>query len=68
MPNKLILSDEALEDLHYLENDPGQFRILKAVRKTLGLIETNLKHPSLNTHEYTKLMGKDGEKVFGAYA
>ena len=42
---------------------------MKAVRKTLGLMETgNLRHPGLNTHEYTSLKGANGEKVFEAYA
>ncbi|MGH7318725.1 MAG: hypothetical protein ACRELA_03735 [Candidatus Rokuibacteriota bacterium] len=31
-------------------------------------MQTNLKHPSLNTHEYTSLRGANGEKVFEAYA
>jgi len=42
--------------------------VLQAVRKTLGLIETNLRHSSLNTHEFTSLKGPNGEKVFEAYA
>jgi hypothetical protein len=40
---------------------------LKTVRKTLGFMETNLRHPSLNTHEFTSLKGPNGEKVFEAY-
>lgn len=31
-------------------------------------IETNLRHPSLNTHEFRSLKGPNGEKVFEAYA
>jgi hypothetical protein len=30
-------------------------------------METNLKHPSLQTHEYTSLKGKNDEKVFESY-
>lgn len=41
---------------------------LKAVRKVLGLMQTNLKHPSLATHKYGSLTGADGEDVFEAYA
>lgn len=37
------------------------------VLKTLGLIETNLRHPSLNTHKYESLAGVNGEEVFEAY-
>ena len=39
----------------------------KKVVKTLGLMEINLRHPSLNTHKYTSLTGLNGEEVFEAY-
>lgn len=31
-------------------------------------METNLYHPSLNTHEYKSLKGLQGEKVLASYA
>jgi hypothetical protein len=34
----------------------------------LGFLETNLRHPSLNTHEFRSLKGPNGEKFFEAYA
>ena len=37
------------------------------VLKTLGLMETNIRHQSLHTHEYSALRGPNGEKVFEAY-
>lgn len=40
---------------------------LKKVQKTLGLLETNPRHPGLSTHEFTSLSGPAGEKVFEAY-
>jgi hypothetical protein len=40
----------------------------KAVKKTLGLLQTNPRHPGLQTHEYATLTGPNGEKVFEAYA
>ena len=58
----------ARRQLQELERDKGLEKRLKAVRKTLGLMETNLRHPSLNTHEYKSLKGAKGEKVFEAYA
>jgi hypothetical protein len=64
----LIFTSQADEDLHELENNPARKNVLRAVRKTLGFMETNLKHPSLQTHEYTSLKGPRGEKVFEAYA
>ncbi len=45
--------------------EPG---LLKQVRKTLGLMETNLRHPSLATHKYESLPGPNGEDAFEAYA
>jgi len=65
---ELIFTPQADEDLREIENNPAQKNILKAVRKTLGFMETNLRHPSLNTHEFTSLKGPNGEKVFEAYA
>lgn len=31
-------------------------------------METNLRHPSLNTHKYDTLNGPNGEDVFESYA
>ncbi len=41
---------------------------LKAVRKTLGYLEINPRHPSLNTHKYSSFKGPNGEEIFEAYA
>jgi hypothetical protein len=65
---ELIFTPQADEDLREIENNPAKRNILKAVRKTLGFMETNLRHPSLNTHEFSSLKGPKGEKVFEAYA
>ena len=64
---ELIFTPQADSDLREIENDPSKKDILKAVRKTLGVMEANLRHPSLNTHEFTSLKGPKGEKVFEAY-
>ncbi len=64
---ELIFTPQADSDLREIENDPSKKDILKAARKTLGFMETNLRHPSLNTHEFTSLKGPIGEKVFEAY-
>lgn len=42
--------------------------VYKAVCKILGYMETNLRHPSLNTHEYGALKGPNNEKIFESYA
>lgn len=51
-----------------LENDPSQVVILKAVGKSLYFMSVNLRHQSLNTHEYYGRTGENGEKVFESYA
>jgi len=65
---ELIFTPQADSDLREIENNPGKKNILKVVRKTLGFMETNLRHPSLNTHEFTSLKGPNGEEVFEVYA
>ncbi|MFM1841272.1 MAG: hypothetical protein RLZZ490_3 [Cyanobacteriota bacterium] len=54
-----VTTMEALE-----RENPSKYR---KVLKTLGLMETNLRHPSLNTHKYTAIQGKNGEEVFESY-
>jgi hypothetical protein len=65
--NELIFTPQADSDLREIENNPSKKNVLKALRKTLGLLETNLRHPSLNTHEFISLKGPNGEKLFEAY-
>jgi hypothetical protein len=66
--HELIFTPQADADLREIENNPSKRNILKAARKCLGFLETNLRHPSLNTHEFRSLKGPNGEKVFEAYA
>ena len=47
-----------------LESDPKK---LKRVKKCLGLIETNPRHPGLNSHNYAVLKGENGEDVWESY-
>lgn len=65
---ELIFTEIADDQLSALEKRKDVKSILKAVRKTFGLMETNLRHPSLCTHEYSSLTGPNGEKVFESYA
>ena len=65
---ELLFTPQADRDLKELENNLSKKDILKSVRKTLGLMETNLRHPSLQTHIFQSLKGPTGEKVFEAYA
>ncbi len=68
MNRDLQFTPEALRNLRDLENRPARATTLKQVRKTLGFLETNLRHPSLNTHRFYSLSGPAGEEVFEAYA
>ena len=68
MAFKLKYTKAAESHLLQLKNDPSSKRIFKDALKALGYMETNLRHPSLNTHEYHGLKGPCGEKVFEAYA
>jgi hypothetical protein len=62
---RLSFTPEASSVLKKLseEKDPK----LKKVRKTLGYLETNPRHPGLETHVFSSLSGPRGEKVFEAY-
>ena len=65
---RLLFTREASDNLDRLEADQGLAKRLKAVRKALALLETNPRHPGLNTHKFSSLRGPDGEDVFEAYA
>jgi hypothetical protein len=65
---KLLFTPTAQKQFLSLQKSPSKKEVFKAVCKTLGFLETNLKHPSLKTHEFTSLKGPHGEKVFEAYA
>ena len=65
MQFQLRFTQEAQKSLALLEQtDPKKYR---KVLKTLALMETNLRHPSLNTHKYESLPGDNSEEVFEAY-
>lgn len=65
---KLKFTPEADKQLTELEKDPSKKAFYKAVLKCLGYMETNLRHNSLQTHEFTSMKGANGEKVFESYA
>ena len=67
MNRELRFTPSAEAALRQLEGDAGRAGLLKQVRKTLGLLETDLRHPSLRTHELQSLGGPNGERVFEAY-
>lgn len=68
MSFELLFTPQADTDLDALEADAGLAKRLKAVRKALGLLETNPRHPGLKTHKFSSPKGPGGEEVFEAYA
>ena len=68
MAFKLLFTDQAASDLEQLENEKSLLKRLKAVRKALGYLEKNPRHPALNTHKYSSIKGPNNEDVFEAYA
>ncbi len=64
MERHLRFTPTAAAQLDALKGKPVYAQVLK----TLGFLELNPKHPSLNTHEFTSLRGINGEKVYEAYA
>ncbi|MGB8698583.1 MAG: hypothetical protein WCD18_04135 [Thermosynechococcaceae cyanobacterium] len=65
MPFRLKFTREAKAALAQLAKvDPKKH---KKVLKTLGLMETNLRHPGLKTHKYDSLKGPNNADVFEAY-
>ena len=65
---ELLFTEHA--DIHYsiLENDKSLSKRLKAVDKALDYLESNPRHPSLNTHEFESLSRQYGFKIYEAYA
>ena len=66
MPFELFFTPEAEEQLKLLEEH--QPKRAKKVKKALGFLELNPKHPGLQTHEFSSLTTILGVKVFEAYA
>ena len=60
----------AQSQLEAIEKNKNDLGLTKQVKKALGYLQTNPKHPSLNTHPYDSLVNPidPKAKVFGAYA
>jgi len=65
---RILFTMEANKNMATLEKDAGLKKRLKAVRKALAFLETDPRHPSLTTHNFSSLAGPDGQEVFEAYA
>lgn len=51
-----------------LKNNPADKARYKAVKKTVDLLLSNPRHPSLQTYEWLSERTQYGEKIFEAYA
>jgi hypothetical protein len=64
----IVFSATAAGQLGRLEKDRGLAKRFKAVRKTLGRLEINPRHPGLQSHKVQSLSGPKGEEAFEVYA
>lgn len=69
MPFKIVFTTAARNQLQALEakGESQNLGKLKRVRKCLALLETNPRHPGLNSHKYHELEGPRGEDVWESY-
>ena len=58
MPFTLVFSETAKAELERL--DAEEAKRYRIVQRMLGYMETNLRHNSLNTHEFKSLKGANG--------
>ena len=68
MPFSIVFSVPAAVQLKQLEKDRGLAKRLKAVRKAIGRLEIDPRHPALQSHRFRSLSGPNGEEVFESYA
>jgi len=70
MQFELRWTPESARQYKELKEDTSHADELKKVQKTLGYLQTNLRHPSLNTHQFHSLTHPYDPKgkVFEAYA
>lgn len=65
-PFRLLFSREAEDVLASLETAQYEKKLAK-VRRTLGRIQQNPRHPGLNSHKYDSIEGVSGEEVWESY-
>jgi len=65
---RFAFTPEAKAQLQELANNPAKKGLHKQLLKTLDLLRSNTRHPSLKTHRYLAFSGPNGEPVWEAYA
>ena len=66
---ELVFTTSAQTKLDRLDRSPRSAGLVKQLKKTLGFLQTNPRHPSLQTHIFHSLEHpyQPHEKVFEAY-
>lgn len=66
---ELFFTRDAQHELERLEGAPRHAGLVKQIKKTLGFLQTNLRHPSLQAHVFSSLQHPyhPEDKVFEAY-
>lgn len=69
MSFRIRYAARAIEELRALERSTSQIGLVKQIKKAIAYLQTNPKHPSLNTHVFTAFKNPyhDKDKVFEAY-
>ena len=67
---ELVFTASAQRELERLESTPRHEGLVKQIKKSLGFLQHNPRHPSLQTHPYTSIEHPyhPTEKVLEAYA
>lgn len=67
---ELRFTQEAAREFERLERLGDQKALVKQIKKSLGFLQTNPRHPSLNTHAFESIPHPydPKQKVFEAYA
>lgn len=67
---ELFFTVPASDTLEKLQKEPAKQGLVKQIKKSLGYLQTNPKHPSLHTHPYDSITNPidSKAKVFEAYA
>lgn len=64
---QVVLSPEASEHLEQLKATPAQATRLKKTYKALAWLQSNPRHPGLNSHKYQSVKGPGGVDLWESY-
>jgi len=69
MTFEVVFTRSAKEELERLDGSPRHAGLVKQIKKTVGFLQTNPRHPSLQTHVFHSLEHpyRSSENVFEAY-